>query len=480
MPLRPVIAALMILLSLAVLEVARHGVEITRFDVGQTPVTAYQRADADGPVVVMAHGFAGSQQMMQGYALPLARAGYRVHVFDFLGHGRHPVPMSGDVTAEDGTTQLLVAQVGQVIDAVATGEGPVALLGHSMATDVLVRVAAARSDIGPLVLLSAFSREITAEAPADLLIVTGAWEPGLRDFAVETLRMRDPETEAGETVAQGDDIRRAVIAPYSEHVSILHSRVGRQAALDWLNHVFGRSTETAMRPTGWAILGLLAGLVLSFRPLSRLLPENPLPAGRLTRGQVALAVAAPTLLAPLVAAPLEIAVLPVLVADYLALHMALFGAVQLAVLRACGVSLGRLSWPALGLLLLACAVFGFSLDRHAANFWPTPERLWIIAAVALGAVPCMLADATLTLRLSAVGRLLARAGFLASLGIAVALDFEGLFFLIMIAPVLVLFYLVFGTMGRHAARRTGPLAPGLALGLVLAWALGVSFPLFQA
>ena len=65
------------------------------------------------------------------------------------------------------------------------------------------------------------------------------------------------------------------------------------------------------------------------------------------------------------------------------------------------------------------------------------------------------------------------------LPIAVALDFEGLFFLILIAPVMVLFYLVFGTMGRDSARRAGPLASGLATGLVLAWALGVSFPLFQ-
>jgi hypothetical protein len=35
-------------------------------------------------------------------------------------------------------------------------------------------------------------------------------------------------------------------------------------------------------------------------------------------------------------------------------------------------------------------------------------------------------------------------------------------------------------MGRMAGWRAGPLAPGLALGLVLAWALGVSFPLFES
>jgi hypothetical protein len=33
-------------------------------------------------------------------------------------------------------------------------------------------------------------------------------------------------------------------------------------------------------------------------------------------------------------------------------------------------------------------------------------------------------------------------------------------------------------MGRWAARAGGAAGPGLALGLILAWALGVSFPLF--
>ena len=48
----------------------------------------------------------------------------------------------------------------------------------------------------------------------------------------------------------------------------------------------------------------------------------------------------------------------------------------------------------------------------------------------------------------------------------------------MIAPVILLFFLVFGLMGRWVAARAGAASAGLALGLILAWALGVSFPLF--
>ena len=46
----------------------------------------------------------------------------------------------------------------------------IALLGHSMATDILVRVAAERSDVGPIVLISAFSQEINASKPDELFV----------------------------------------------------------------------------------------------------------------------------------------------------------------------------------------------------------------------------------------------------------------------------------------------------------------------
>lgn len=476
---RTYLAIALIVVSLVVLETARRGVEMARFTVGETPVTSYAQAQADGPVVVIAHGFAGSQQMMQGYALPLARAGYRVFAFEFLGHGRHPLPMSGDVGSVGGTTQLLVDQTNAVIEAVAAEER-VALLGHSMATDVLVRTARTRTDVGPIILISAFSQVIDATTPADLLLITGAWEPGLRAFGLEAAQMVDPEVGEGETAVSGATQRRAVAAPFAEHVSVLHSRAGRAAALAWLDRAYERRSDQTIWPSGWAILGLLAGLVLLYRRVATVLPARAVTPPTTTRRQTAALLLVPALVTPFVVVPLDPGFLPVLVADYLGAHLFLFGALQLALLRFWRVPLGQVFFlPAFGLLLIWCAVFGFALDRYAANFWPTPERLWIIALLALGAVPYMVADAVLTAGSGLGKRLLIRLSFLASLGIAVALDFESLFFIIMIAPVLVLFYLVFGTMGRDTAAKAGPVTAGLALGVVLAWALGVSFPLFE-
>ncbi len=478
--LQTVLALVVAAWALWVLEGARAGVTLTTLRVGPTPVTEY-RGSGDGPAVVIAHGFAGSQEMMQGYALPLAQAGYRVYTFDFEGHGAHPMPMSGDVSSVDGTTRRLVAQTRAVMEAAEPGPQPVALLGHSMATDVLVRVAAEAPNAGPLVLVSAFSRAIDAQHPQTLLLVTGAWEPGLAAFALDAARMVDPDAADGQTVTAGEVSRQALLAPHAEHVSILHARSARQAALDWLNRAYGRDTGAAIPPTGWALLALLAAITALAGLLARLLPDQPEQPARIPARSFAMLTLTPMLAAPLIAAPVDTQLLPVLVADYLALHLALYGGVQLAVLAWIKP---RPAWPhAAGTLLLgiwALLVFGLALDRYGAHFLPNAPRLPIIAALALGTLPFMLADAWACHGAPLWQRLAARAALLASLGIAVALDFEGLFFLLMIAPVVVLFFLTFGTMGRAFARRTGPATPGLALGLVLAWALGVTFPLFAA
>lgn len=464
-----------------VLETARAGIEIEQLSNGPTPITRYSDG-SDGPVVVVAHGFAGSRQMMQGYSLLLAQAGYSVFAFDFEGHGRHALPMSGDVNSIDGTTALLVDQTRSVIETVRRENAPVALLGHSMATDILVRTAAKTEGIGPLVLLSAFSLAIDESHPQNLLLITGAWEPGLREFALEAARMVDPSASYGDTVVSGDVIRKSVLAPATEHVSILHSRSGRAAALDWINDFHGMDRTPPVPQTGWALLGLLAAITALSYPLAALLPwraaARPAPLSLRSFAAITLI---PMFAAPLLAAPIETGFLPVLVADYLALHLALYGVLQIGLLWHLGRKLPFPSiWPIAALAIYGIVVFGLALDRYGANFWPTGQRLWVVAALALGAVPFMTGDAWAAQGAPVWQRVLARIAFLASLGIAVALDFEALFFLLMIAPVILLFWLTFGLMGRAVSRRAGPAPAGIALGIVLAWALGVSFPLFQA
>jgi hypothetical protein len=169
------------------------------------------------------------------------------------------------------------------------------------------------------------------------------------------------------------------------------------------------------------------------------------------------------------------------VADYLMIHLAVFGVLQLALSghwRSMKTGLPLIAAGALA--VWGILVFGLALDRYAASFWPTAERLPIIAILALGTIPFMVGDSVVTGagRGALWRRVFARLALFASLIAAAMLDPEQLTFVVIVLPVFVLFFVVHGLMGRWAARRSGALAAGIGLGLCLAWALGVSFPLF--
>ncbi len=495
----PRLIALLAMITIAVsvwqLEADRRGLQISPLGVeGGTPATLFLREGAGpAPVVVIAHGFAGSRQLMQPFALTLAQAGYVVASFDFEGHGRNPRPMSGDVSSLDGTTRLLMAETARVARAALAhprADGRLVYLGHSMASDIIVRQALEAPLADAVVAISMFSEAVSADSPRNLLVIAGEWEAMLAAEALRALQLADPGAVIGQTVgdpAQGTG-RRAVIAPKVEHVGVLYSATALHAARDWLDASFGRESAGPVAVQGGWIVALLMGIVALGWPLARWLPRARMaPPAPLGVGRFLLVALLPVVLVPLVLASFEIRVLPVLVADYLALHLGLYGLVTLALLALWGQLRGqfpaRVLWIGALVALFGIVVLGGALDRYVASFLPHAGRAAVIAGLALGAVPFLLGDAIL----SAGGRaplwrvLVLRMGFLASLGLAVALNFQALFFLLIILPVIVLFFLLFGTMSGWVGRRTGlPAAGGLGLGLVLAWALGVTFPMFAA
>lgn len=475
-------------LGLWKLEAARAGLTIAPLQVGTTPATVYGKQDAPpAPAIVIAHGFAGSRQFMEAYALALAQAGYVVVSFDFEGHGRNPTPMRGDVTRVDGTTRYLMRETGRVIDAALAlpgVDGRVALLGHSMASDIIVRQAIADRRVNATVAISMFSEAVTKTEPRNLLIVSGGFETFLRENALKNARLVDPAATEGATVgdAASGTRRRAAVAPGVEHVSVLYSTAAIREARDWLDTVFGRASKGEVHTTGGWIVLLLAGIVLLAWPLARLLPPGVAAPSPIALKSFLPAVLVPAIVTPILLSFVNTRFLPVLVADYLAAHLLVYGALSLALLRWSGVRIGGVAWlAALALAAWGIGAFGGALDRYVASFMPIPARIAIIAAIALGAIAYMLADSVaLEGGRARVWRLLlARGAFLASLGIAVALDFKRLFFLLIIIPVIVAFFVVFGLMGGWGGRRTlSPAAVGVGLGIILAWSLGVTFPMF--
>jgi hypothetical protein len=498
----PVLAAVLglglVAWSLLQLGDAARGVTTENASVDGTPLTLYRAEGRRGPlpVVVISHGFAGSQELMQSFALTLARRGYLAATFDYLGHGRHPQPLSGDVTKIEGATQKLVAQTGAVVDFVLAqpdaGDG-LALLGHSMASDIVVRYAGADPRVAATVAVSMFSTAVSADSPRNLLVIVGGFEGFLETEALRVLGMVTDSPQAGETVGDVADgsARRVAIAEGVEHVGVLFSRKAQREAADWLDAVFGRPEGEAVAIRGPAIVALLLGLALLAWPLSRALPRlatpprgASLPWRRLLPAALVPAVGTPLLL---VAFPADF--MGVLVGGYLAVHFLVYGILSAAMLwwfarDTPPVARDPLPWRSfvaatVAATLYFAGVFAWALDSTVTSYAITPTRLPLVLATFVGTLAFFLADEWMAHgeRTARGGHLFTRFCFLLSLGIAVALSFEELFFLLIIAAIIVVYFLVYGLFSRWAYARTGhPAVGAIANAVSFAWALGAVFP----
>jgi hypothetical protein len=374
-------------------------------------------------------------------------------------------------------------------------DGRLALVGHSMSSDLVVRAANADAGVAATVAVSLFSPEVSATAPRNLLVVTGALE--IRALKDEALRVAGLGTgaPAAPFVTRGDfsdgTARRAVLAPGVEHAAVLYSATSLGETVDWLNAVFGHDGPVLPDRRGpWIAPWFIGAALLAWGAaprLPRLAPPAPAMAPR--RRAFAIAALLPAVATPLVAGLLPEGLLPVPVADYLAVHFLVYGLLTALVLlwirwpRPAAVRLGPLAAATLACLAFALLALYLPLDRFVTAFLPEPARLPLVAMLAVGLLPWFVADEALT-RAPAAPRFAypaTKLAFLASLGLAVALDPPRLFFLAMILPVLLLFFLLFGLFSRWTFAATGSILPAaLAHALLFAWAIGVTFPILGA
>jgi pimeloyl-ACP methyl ester carboxylesterase len=317
----------------------------------------------------VAHGFAGSQPLMAAFATAFARNGFIAITFDFPGHGRHPQPLSGSVGREGGTTRALVDETKRVLAFARTlGDGRLALLGHSMASDVVIRAAQEAPDVGATVAVSMFSRTATATSPRNLLVIVGDWEGRLKAEALRVVGLASAPEPPREGATTATWCSAPPGAPRSARASSMSASCSARSPwtrrLRWLDGSFGipeREARYVDRPRAPGSLLLLAGFVLLAWPLSRLLPvvaHPPAGAGLSWRRLW------PLLVGPGRADAVDPArgahPLPaVLVADYVAAHFALYG-----LLTALGLLLVRARRsPAAGSPLRGAALAGATLWR---------------------------------------------------------------------------------------------------------------------
>ncbi|PWB92138.1 alpha/beta hydrolase [Methylocystis sp. MitZ-2018] len=485
-------------LSLRGLSESEAGLVIQRLHIGETPVTVMRKSDSPpAPAIVIAHGFSGSQQLMAPIATTLARNNYVAVTFDFSGHGRNPTPMPGGLAKLETSTAALLNDIDEVVRFAQRqpwADGRVALVGHSMATDLVVRHAIRDPQIAAVAAFSFFGEGVTRDQPKNLIIIDGAWESQrLIEAGVRVISQAVGGTaQAGVTygdIARGTG-RRLAIARGVEHIGVLYSRDAMTETLNWVNAAFGRSESGYIDARGPWLALLFAGLIALMRPLAQFLPQvSPVPLGAgLPWRRLAPIAIAPALLTPLILWKAPTDFLPILLGDYLVAHLAVYGVLIFAGLWLAQGGLPVFRPPRWKPLLIAAValaamytlVLGLPLDAYVISYLPTGVRAPLVPIMFVGCALYFLADEWMTRGPGAArgGYVFSKFCFIASLAIAVALNPRRLFFLVIIAIVIVFLLTVYGLVGRWVYARTrDPRVGALGAAFGLAWALAVTFPI---
>jgi dienelactone hydrolase len=463
---------------------ATEGLVVTTVEQDGVPMDLLVPDGATGaPGVVVAHGFAGSRQLMRATALALAEAGFVVALPDLAGHGanRRPLP-----TDDDGAqlTRDVLSAVAVLEGTAEVADGPVGLLGHSMGSGAVLQAAIdAPERVAAVVAVSPTDAPVTPERPGDLLLLAGELEPRFVANATSLL-----ERAGGPSGPEGDGPRRElVVIDGVEHVSILFAAEMHRRAAAFLaagagdagTAVDGDAPVGGIGPLGWWAVHLLAVLVL-WRAVVPLLVDRGTGAragARSLLGAALGAVAATTVLAVLGATVDLIGVAGMLVAPVLAGWFALAGVVWLWV----GVRPSRLGardavWALLlvGVLALAIAALG---GRAWLPVVPTGLRAALFPAFVILVLPWTLALATALqghrgVR-AALWWLLVLLVVTVGLGVA-ATVVPALGFLVLLLPLVPVLLTVSAVLWAPLQRSW---AGGIATAVLLGWMLSVLFPL---
>jgi len=480
-------------LALVRLDATARGVERERLVIdGVIPAELFRPEGAPrGPVVVVAHGFSGSSVLMRSLALELARNGLGALTFDFPGHGRHPEPLDGDLFRVEGASARLVAATRAVLaEARRLGDGRVALVGHSMAGDIVVRTAVLEPDVAAVVAISLFSPAVTASAPRNLLVIAGQWEGRLAEEALRVAGLASAPVPAAYGVTYGrfadGTARRAVVAPMVEHVGVLFAPTTLVEARAWLDSAFGRPArgEPAAVERGPWVLLLVVACVLLARPLLAFLPRlaADCPTGSRWR-TLLLPLAAATFVPPMLLRLLPPDLLPLALLDHLAAHLLVFGLLLRGVGRlaqgpdplAARARLSTILVTSLAAALVTTVPVALAVDAEVTALPWTDPRITLRLVLFAGALGfCLGVERAARVPFGAPVALFA---FLLSVAGSILLDRRLLFLgalAIVIVPVLATALLV----ARWARRATGrPLPAATAAAAFAAELLGGSLPL---
>jgi len=259
------IGLIFLLLSLTQILGAAQGLEIIKIPDSDPPTTIIVPSttqDETPPVILVGHGFAGSELLMRAFSFPLANAGYTVVAWDFDGHGRNPRPY-----LQDSTSDALLANAEAALETARAhgfvASDQVAILGHSMGSGVALSFGVEHPGTAATIAISPVPRAVTPSLPNNLLLMAGDLEPQFVENAEQLLA--DAGGSGGDPSL--GNARELMVISGVEHISILFKAESHAVARDWLDKIFGQqpgAVDYRDRRMGWYGLGIVGVLLLGW------------------------------------------------------------------------------------------------------------------------------------------------------------------------------------------------------------------------
>ena len=471
----PIICFIFGLFILVLVELDRRAYESYTLNNSGSNIEIIESIRPSKEFIIIGHGFAGSKEMMRQIAYDIANAGSNAVLFDFIGHGSNQHKLVNQPTEITGTTQQLVNQLSDIIRFIYEKFGndiSISLVGHSMASDIVIR-ASADKRINSVIAISPYSTGITQDFPKDLLLISGQFENHLRSHALQMVKTFKPEAKENTEYADEKIRRKASFIENTGHVSVIYAPQTSRIIIDWLK------LENYDRPF-WKtqIASIIIGVTFIVFGMSRLnanLVHQNISDVEDKRSLRKLLLAT---IFSLSSGLIETNLLPIYGFERIAFYFGLIG--LFAYLFSFDYQITKLKIDLLlWLKLVLCfGVLCFLINRYIGSFTLSENRITafiiLILPVTLFCLVIEKLIVTSSIWISVLLRGLPIIGF--SILLILFPEQYGLMFTTVL--IYILYFIVFGYIGRHQRKKIGHLKVGLAHGLFLSFAFAATNPIF--
>ena len=473
----PIICILFGLSSLLLVELDRRSYESYFFNNSGSKIEIIESIRPSKEFIVIGHGFAGSKEMMRQIAYDVANAGSNAVLFDFIGHGSNQHKLVNQPTEITGTTKQLVNQLSDIIKFVYEKFGneiSISLVGHSMASDIVIR-ASADKRINSVIAISPYSNGITQNFPKNLLLISGQFEDHLRSHALQMVKTLKPEAKENTEYAEKKIRRKASYIQNTGHVGVIYAPQTTRIIIDWLK------LENYDRPfwktqIGWILIGITF-IVFGMSRLNTNLANQNISDREDKRALHKVLLAT---IFSLSSGLIEINLLPIYGFERIAIYFGLIGI--FAYLFSFDYQITKLKIDLLlWLKLILCfGVLCFFINRYIGSFTLSENRIIAFITMILPITLFCLVNEKLIVTSSIWVSILLRG--LPIIGFSILLiifpEQYGLMFTTVI--IYILYFIVFGYIGKHQRRKIGCSKVGLAHGIFLSFSFAATSPIFAS